>query len=54
MWESVRETYHYYASFYAKYLQTTWSNMTPIKYGILLVAIGLFGWILMKSSVKKC
>lgn len=50
----VSSTFHEYASFYARYAQAQWSQMSPLRYGFLLIGIGIFGWMLMKSSTKKC
>ena len=30
-----------------------WAHMTPAKYTILLVSIGVFGWILMRNGVRQ-
>lgn len=42
----------YYLHFYQEFAQDTWSNMTPMQYGTLLIGIGVFGWLLMKTSFK--
>lgn len=41
-----------YFAFYQKYLMDHWHSMTPEKYGMLLIAIGLFGWLLMKNCTR--
>ena len=43
-----------YSAFYAKYFSNQWANMNPTKYVVILVTIGLVGWLLMRNSVKKC
>jgi hypothetical protein len=42
-----------YLRFYSEFLQRQWHHMSPAKYGILLISIGVFGWFLMKSGMKK-
>ena len=42
-----------YFSFYHKYLLNHWHHMTPEKYGLLLVTIGVFGWLLMKNCTRS-
>lgn len=54
MIEWVTLTFQEHMAFYARYAQMQWSHMTPMRYGVILVSIGVFGWLLMKSSVKKC
>lgn len=54
MVEWATSTLQEYMAFYTRYAQMQWSHMSPMRYGILLVGIGIFGWLLMKSSVKKC
>ncbi|MGE3314075.1 MAG: hypothetical protein AB7O26_03085 [Planctomycetaceae bacterium] len=41
-----------YFAFYHKYLMDHWHHMTPEKYGILLICIGVFGWLLMKNCTR--
>jgi hypothetical protein len=41
-----------YFGFYQKYLMDHWHSMTPEKYGLLLIAIGVFGWLLMKNCTR--
>lgn len=54
MIEWVTMTAREYSAFYVRYFQSQWSHMTPMKYGVILISIGVFGWLLMKSSIKKC
>ena len=42
-----------YLDFYRKFLLRQWADMSPMEYGTMLVLIGVFGWILMKSSTKR-
>ncbi len=42
----------YYSDFYQEFAADAWDNMTPMQYGTLLIGIGVFGWILMKTSFK--
>jgi hypothetical protein len=41
-----------YFHFYNTYLLNHWHHMTPEKYGILLISIGFFGWLLMKNCTR--
>lgn len=43
---------HYYLQFYQEFLAESWRCMTPMQYGMLLVFIGVFGWLLMKTAFK--
>jgi hypothetical protein len=42
-----------YAKFYAQYASSAWANMTPTQYGIILVSVAVFGWLLMKSGARR-
>ena len=42
----------YYLDFYQEFAVETWEKMTPMQYGTLLIGIGVFGWLLMKTSFK--
>ena len=42
-----------YMRFYGDFLVQQWHDLTPVKYGILLIGIGIFGWFLMKSGTKS-
>ena len=42
-----------YLKFYQKYFVTRWQNLTLGEYGVLIICIGIFGYILMKSAGKK-
>ena len=41
-----------YFGFYRTYVMGHWNHMTPEKYGLLLVFIGVFGWFLMKNCIR--
>jgi hypothetical protein len=48
--------YHFalrYLTFYEQYFMAKWDRMSPLKYGTLLVGVGIFGWLLMKSGNKR-
>lgn len=47
------ERIQYYGRFYYRYAIDQWDALSPMQYGALLVGIGLFGWILMKSTIQK-
>jgi len=42
-----------YAKFYSQYAANAWANMTPPQYGIVLISVAVFGWILMKSGTRR-
>ena len=41
-----------YLKFYREFLLEQWRDMSPVGYGIMLIMIGVFGWLLMKSGTK--
>ncbi len=49
----VSDRVSYYLRFYRNYALDRWDSMTPMQYGVLLIGIGLFGWLLMKSANQK-
>ncbi len=53
MLDSVLTTISYYIRYYGNFLAKQWRDMTPMGYGMLLVSIGVFGYFLMKSGMKK-
>ena len=53
MIETITLTASSYWVFYCKFIRTEWSHMTPMKYGAILIGIGVFGWLLMKSGSKR-
>jgi hypothetical protein len=50
---SVTERVQYYLRFYRNYALDRWDALTPMQYGVLLISIGVFGWILMKNASHK-
>lgn len=52
MWETITTTYSQYMEFYQQFLRDEWAHMSPMKYGVILISIGVFGWLLMKSGAK--
>lgn len=52
MLDSAIDGFNYYLKFYATYFSDQWHAMGPSGYGFLLIGIGVFGWLLMKSGVK--
>ncbi len=53
MIENLMLTINSYFHFYGKFLLKEWHQITPMKYGSLLIGIAVFGWLLMKGSDKK-
>jgi hypothetical protein len=49
LWANIRGYY----LFYVQYCSNQWNHMNPIKYGTLLIGVGIFGWILMKTANKR-
>ncbi|MEX0717170.1 MAG: hypothetical protein WD066_11300 [Planctomycetaceae bacterium] len=43
----------YYLAYYRDFLLSQWQDMTPMRYGALLVSIGVLGWFLMKNGPKR-
>ncbi|TWT59970.1 hypothetical protein [Rubinisphaera italica] len=43
----------FYANFYYTFVLRWWSNITPAEYGVVLIGVGIFGWILLKSASRK-
>lgn len=54
MWESITTTCSSFWRYYVDQLQYHWHHMTPIKYGVLLILIGVVGFVMMKSNMKRC
>ena len=49
--------YNYVLAYFASlghYLFNTWSNLTPMQYGIMLILIAFVGWLMMKSRSSRC
>lgn len=42
----------YYLRFYKDYALDSWADMGPSEYGIVLLSIGVFGWLLMKNGTR--
>jgi len=42
-----------YYAFYGKYFSDQWTNLNPVRYGLLLIGVAFFGWLLMKSGNKR-
>ncbi len=47
------QTFRQYMMFYQNYAAEAWHNIQPMEYGMLLVGIGVFGWILMKNASNR-
>ena len=39
-----------YLRFYEDLLFRLWDNMSPMQYGMMLLTVGILGWVLMKSG----
>lgn len=54
MWENITKTTSSFWKYYMDLLQFHWNHMTPVKYGVMLIVIGVVGFLLMKSNLKRC
>lgn len=43
----------YYLRWYRDFFLDWWADMGPAEYGTLLIGIGVFGWLLMKSGGRR-
>lgn len=52
MWDRLLPAMNY-LDFYCRYFTKQWHDMTPMKYGVLLIAIGVVGFLLMKNGTRR-
>ncbi len=52
MWDTIVLTVSEYIDFYISYAHGQWRDLTPMKYGGLLISVAVFGWLLMKHGAK--
>lgn len=50
MWDSVTTGINSYLNFYSRFFSEQWRDMSPMKYGLLLISIGVVGFLLMKNG----
>ncbi|MCA8987621.1 MAG: hypothetical protein KDA78_08280 [Planctomycetaceae bacterium] len=43
----------FYADFYYDFAIKSWNNITPSQYAVVLLGVGWFGWIMLKSASRK-
>ena len=53
MFDNLMTTFRSYYTFYGRFFSEQWNHMGPVKYGSLLIGIGAFGWLLMKTANKR-
>lgn len=53
MYNEMTTGFSYYLGFYMQYASDFWAEMNPARYGILLIMILVFGWLLLKSGMKQ-
>lgn len=53
MFEGITRTVYYYYDYYLRALDDAWAHMTPTKYATLLIIVCVFGFVLMKSRMKR-
>lgn len=42
-----------YLRFYRNYAVERWEHLRPMEYGIILIAVGVLGWVLMKNASRR-
>jgi hypothetical protein len=47
------ETLYYYWWYYQKTAHTFWDTLGPREYATILSLVGVIGWLLMKSNLKR-
>lgn len=50
---NIMVTVRSYYAFYGNYFTGKWNHMGPAGYGILLIVVATFGWLLMKAGNKR-
>jgi hypothetical protein len=53
MIDAIATTMNSYWAFYTRFFSDQWTHLSPVKYGTLLIGIGIFGWVLMKAANKR-
>lgn len=53
MIDTVMQTVNAYLEYYRQFFLSEWNGMSPLKYGSVLIGIGVFGWLLMRSGPKR-
>jgi hypothetical protein len=53
MFTNMMVTFRSYYAFYGRFFSDQWTGLNPVRYGILLISVGIFGWLLMKSGNKR-
>ena len=51
--QSLVESVQYHWRYYCDYLLFKWNHISPMEYGILLISVGVFGYLLMRSASKR-
>lgn len=53
MFDELTTTVWLYGQFYVRWAEHRWSVIGPSDYGIILISVGVFGWLLMRSASRK-
>ncbi len=53
MFEHASQRFWSYMDFYQTYAANRWNHLQPMEYGVLLISIGVFGWLLMKNAAHR-
>jgi hypothetical protein len=53
MFTNMMVTARSYYAFYGRFFADQWYGLNPLRYGVLLIGVGIFGWLLMKSGNKR-
>ncbi|MCA8995214.1 MAG: hypothetical protein KDA69_17555 [Planctomycetaceae bacterium] len=50
---TIIDSFNYYTRYYGKSAHHFWEHMTPMQYGWILISVAAFGWMLMRSGLKR-
>ena len=39
-----------YYAFYGRFFSDQWTGLNPVRYGILLISVGIFGWLTRQEN----
>lgn len=51
--DSLLENINFYSRYYQRSAYSAWVNMGPREYAMVLITVAIFGWLLMKSGLKR-
>ena len=53
MWENISLTLNSYWQFYVRFFANQWHDLTPMRYGAMLIGIAGIGWLMMRNGLKR-